>query len=127
MKPLRPWLHAVLGLALLVQGVAWASAPVASAPPAPVEQAAAVDEMPCHGAAQAPAPESAATATAPCACCDGGCVDMSGCAFGHLAAVAAAYRVHLAPVHDAAIATPDRVPASVSLPSLLRPPISFHA
>ena len=125
MKALRPLLNCVLGLALLVQGFAFASAPQTAVAkvPAAVEQAGAGDEMPCHGDSQKAEPED----SAPCACCDGGCVDMSGCAFGHLFAAVPALPAAVVPASQGAIAAPDRSAESVSLPSRLRPPISLRA
>ena len=124
MKTLRPWLSAVLGLALLVQGLAFASAPfdVASAAPAAAEEVAAMDEMPCHGDAQ---PETIDAAAA-CACCDDGCADMGGCAFGQLAAGPSIGAQFPSPPHDL-IVSAERAAIRVSLPLPLRPPISFHA
>ena len=59
MKP-RPFVTALLGLTLWVQGLALAAAPVEM----PDAAASAMEmEMPCHGDA----------ATAPCDCCDGDC------------------------------------------------------
>jgi hypothetical protein len=124
MKSLRLFLNGVLGLALLVQGVALASAPLAfdAAAPTEIAEAAVMDEMPCHGDAQ-----PAATEAAPCPCCDGGCVAMSSCAFSQPAAAIPAIRMHLGAVRQGAIAARDQPAASISLPSLLRPPISLHA
>ena len=122
MKSLRPLLSAFLGLALLAQGVAVAAAPLAVAASEPAAaQAAAQAEMPCHGDAQAADPAD----TGLCACCDGGCVDMTGCAFGSLAAVPA-IKLQLAPVRQAAIAAAERSAESISPPSRLRPPIVLH-
>jgi hypothetical protein len=124
MKSLRLLVNGVLGLALVVQGVALASAPLAldTSAPAELAQAATADEMPCHGDA-----EPAATEAPPCACCDGGCVDMSSCAFSQPAAAIPAIRVHLGAVGQGAITARDEPAASISLSSLLRPPISVHA
>lgn len=129
MKTLRPFLSAVLGLALLVQGLAFAAAPFdaagaapAGAAPAGAEEVAAMDEMPCHGDSQ---PETLDAAAA-CACCDNGCADMGGCAFGQLAAgPSIGAQFPSAPQHVRAAA--ERAATSVSLPLPLRPPISFHA
>jgi hypothetical protein len=133
---LRAWLGAVLGLTLLVQGVAVASAPLglpADAREAPAPEAAApqvAEEMPCHGAmlvdsAPDAAPESAPD-SAPCACCDADCVAMGACAFGHIA-VASAVLVNFVPAPQPAIAAPERAVPSVSISSRLRPPIVLHA
>lgn len=124
MKSLRLLLNGVLGLALLVQGVALASAPLAFDAPPPIEvaEAAAMDEMPCQGDKQ-----PAASEAPPCACCDGGCVDMSGCAFSQPAVAMPASRLLFSAVDHAAIATRDRPAGRIFLSSLLRPPISVHA
>jgi hypothetical protein len=120
MKSLRTCVSAVLGLALLVQGVAAASAPPAAAAKASATAPVAdVSETPCHG--DNPAPAEAP----PCACCDGGCIDM-GCTMGHFVAVVPSSRISTAPVHQGVIAAIDRSVESVSLPSPLRPPIAFH-
>ena len=121
---LRPWLNAVLGLMLLVQGVALASAPLALPPAADTEQAATdtdTEAMPCHGTAPAPDTDSA-----PCACCDHACPDMAACAAGHLAA-APVFQLRFAPAPQPAIAAPERAVVNVSPPLRLRPPIALHA
>jgi hypothetical protein len=121
MKSLRTWVSAVLGLALLVQGVAVASAPQAAAAKASATASVAdASQMPCHGDAAKPAQAP------PCACCDGGCIDMGGCSMGHVVAVVPSARISTAPVHQGVIAAVDRRVESISLPSPLRPPIAFH-
>lgn len=134
MKP-RPVLSAVLGLVLMVQGVAVASAPLAldaqSQEPAAAQDSAAV-QMSCHGAAAELATPADTAAESPladadtesCACCDGGCTTMSNCAFGHIAA-APAVAPGLAPAAQVTITMSDRAVPSISLPSRLRPPIVF--
>jgi len=124
MKTLRPWLSAVVGLALLVQGLAFASAPFGTASGAPVAAAAvaAMDEMPCHGDAQPDTVDAAAA----CACCDDGCADMGGCAYGQLAAGPSIGAQFPAAPQDVVVAVA-RATTRVSLPLPLRPPISFHA
>lgn len=131
----RPWLGAVLGLTLLVQGVAVASAPFV-APPADAQAAApeaaapdvAVEEMPCHGdgVVQVDAAPEPATDSAPCACCDADCAAMGACAFGHIA-VASPVRLSFVPAPQPAIAAPERAVPSISISSRLRPPIALHA
>lgn len=121
MKPLRPLLSSVLGLVLLVQGVAVASAPYAPTADEAATQESAAAAMPCHG--DAPAPDPVDTGT--CACCDGDCPNMSGCAFGHLAAMPP-IKLQLPPVRQAVLTALDRSADSVALPFRLRPPIS-HA
>ena len=124
MKSLRPLLSAVLGLALLVQGVAVAATPHApkAAAAAAAAQSAPASEMPCHGKSQAAKP----AAKAICPCCDGDCPDMSGCASGHFAAVPT-IKLQLPPVRQAVLIAPDRAAESVALPFRLRPPIVLHA
>jgi len=115
MKKLRPFLSAVLGLTLLVQGFG-----VAAAAPAAVadEAQVAAADMPCHGGAQDEAAGS-------CPCCDN-CPNMANCALGHLAG-APVTRLQFSPATQTVIAaTPRSVEAVVSA-SLLRPPISSHA
>lgn len=120
METMRPWLSAVLGLALLVQGLAFAAAPVdtTNAVPAATEAVAA---EPCHGDAQPDTVDAAAA----CPCCDSGCADMGGCAFGQLAA-GPSIGAQFPSAPQAVIAVADRAAASVSLPLPLRPPISSH-
>lgn len=116
MKSLRPLLNVVLGLALLVQGVAFASAPPVLA--ASGSAAAVASALPCHGDEAAPAD------AAPC--CDSACPDMLSCALAHMA-LAPASGLQLAPARSGSIAAPDRAADSVSLSTRLRPPIAFHA
>ena len=116
MKALRPALHALVALSLLVQGVAVAAAPLMA--PKPAAEARAMADMPCHGQ------EQASKTTAPCDCCDGTCMDMAHCAFAHVAAVLPSAGLALAAVREGAIAAPTPFAESVTLPSRLRPPIS---
>jgi hypothetical protein len=126
MNALRPAVHALLALALAVQGLAFASAshgPMTAAADTAVamqDQAADMSDMPCHGGDEAPAAPSL------CDCCDGDCTGMSGCAFGQVVAIAPSARLPFTPAADAAIAARDAPADSVTLPSHLRPPIA-HA
>ena len=127
MQKHRPFLTALLGLTLWVQGLAIAAAPgtmaaqaadaamAASADPAP----AASLETPCHGDEPAPA-------VSPCDCCDGDCANMTGCVVGSFAAAPAAAMQAEAPPYIVIAARP--WPPQTAVPLLpLRPPIVFHA
>lgn len=113
MEKLRPYLTAILGLMLWVQGMAMAAAPVAVA-----REPDSAMEMPCHGD-EAPAADA-------CACCDDACADMASCVIGHYAGTPAT-AFHFAAAPQAAL------PAAgwslqTSVPPLpLRPPIASHA
>jgi hypothetical protein len=113
MHNFRPLLAAVLGLTLWVQGVAIATAPIASA-----EAADSAAQMPCHGD---PAPT-----VSPCDCCDGDCVNMTGCVVGSFVAAAAIVVPADAPAH-AVIAARAWPVKTASPPLPLRPPITSHA
>ena len=114
MEKLRPFLAAVLGLTLWVQGFAIAAAPIAVAD----EAAESSMETPCHG--------DEAPSLPPCDCCDGDCPDMSGCAAGSFAAAPTAPAQTDAPLH-VAIATRGWS-SQTDVPSLSpRPPIVSHA
>ena len=117
MQKLRPFLSAVIGLTLLVQGFSVAAA----VPLATVDepQVAAMD-MPCHGDTQDTAPDST------CPCCEQGCSDMANCAFGHLAAAPSA-NLQISPAAQSLCAATPRATSAGVPPSLLRPPISSHA
>ena len=111
MPKLRPFLTAVLGLMLWVQGVAIAAAPVAVA-----NAADSAVEMPCHGSA----------AVSACDCCDGDCPDMAGCAIGHFAAGPAA-PLQFAAAVQSVVAARGWSLKTVVLTLPLRPPIVSHA
>lgn len=126
MNALRPAVHALLALALAVQGLAFASAshgpmpPAADAAAALQDHAAEVADMPCHGQDEAPAAPSL------CDCCDANCTGMSGCAFGQVLAIASSARLPFSPAHAAVIAAREAPADSVTLQLPLRPPIA-HA
>ena len=113
MQKLRPFVAAILGLTLWVQGVALAAAPSAAA-----EAADGGEQMPCHG--------DEAPAVSPCDCCDGDCVNMTGCVVGSFVA-AAAIVVPADPPARAAIAARAWPVKTASSPLPLRPPITSHA
>ncbi len=114
MQKLRPFLTALLGLTLWVQGFAIAAAPVAVA----AEAADAAMEMPCHGAA--------AAGVAACDCCDGDCDDMAGCAVGSFAGAPVVLLQADVALQAPAAARTWSVKTTVS-PLPLRPPIVSHA
>jgi hypothetical protein len=114
MQKLRPFLTALLGLTLWVQGFAIAAAPVAVA----ADAADTAIEMPCHG--------DAAASVAACDCCDGDCDDMAGCVVGSFAgAPAVLLQADLTP--QAAIAARAWSVKTAVSPLPLRPPIVSHA
>jgi hypothetical protein len=114
MRTLRPFLIALVGLTLSVQGLAIAAAPVAVA----ADAADAAMEMPCHG--------DAAPSASPCDCCDGDCDAMAGCAVGSLAGAPSVSTSADAPPH-AAIATRGWSSQTAASSRSLRPPIASHA
>lgn len=112
MKQLRPFLTALLGLTLWVQGLAIATAPV------PVATADNAMEMPCHG--------DAGVSINPCDCCDDSCTDMAGCVVGSFAG--APFRpLQLAAATQAAVPATAWSPKTAVPPFPLRPPIVSHA
>ena len=114
MQKLRPYLTALLGLTLWVQGLAIAAAPVALA----ADTAETAIEMPCHG--------DAAASVAACDCCDGDCNDMAGCVVGSFAgAPVVLLQADVTPQTAAAARTWSVTTAISPLP--LRPPIASHA
>lgn len=118
MKTLRPLLGLLLGLTLSVQGFAVAAS-ATTALPEPAA-AAADSDMPCHGdASEAPAAE-------PCACCDGDCPDMTGCAFAQ-AAIATTGGIALAPAPMVDVPASGWSSKTTDPSSRLRPPIPLHA
>jgi hypothetical protein len=116
MKRFRPALNAVLGLLLLVQGVA--AAATGFAPISADETATEMAAMPCHG--------DMTGAGGHASCCDADCPNMAACALGHIAAASAPSLDVVATAHPARV-TLLSAPVALPLPSLLRPPISFHA
>lgn len=119
MKRYRTGLSVLLGLVLLVQGVAVSAAPYAMLfDPDPVAMAMD-DDMPCHGQADDQSVND------PASCCDADCPDMTSCMLGHLAPGA---HFQLTTLHS-----PDELPGLVPIriitrspPALLRPPITLH-
>jgi hypothetical protein len=120
MKRHRTVLSVLLGLVLLVQGVAVAAAPYAmfiDSDPAAMTMDA---DMPCHGQADDQAVND------PASCCDADCPDMTSCMLGHLAINTS---FQLTTVHSPDTA-PHLAPVRVishSPPTLLRPPITLHS
>jgi hypothetical protein len=115
MEKLRPFVAAILGLTLWVQGLA-----VAAAPGAMAAQAADTSmEMPCHGDGPAPS-------VSPCDCCDGDCANMTGCVVGSFVGAATVLAPVAPPAHAAIAARTWSAKTAVS-PLPLRPPITSHA
>lgn len=114
MQKLQPFLTALLGLTLWVQGFAIAAAPVAVA----ADAAESAIEMPCHG--------DAAASVAACDCCDGDCDDMAGCVVGSFAGAPVALpQADVAP--QAPVAAGNWSVKTALSPLPLRPPITSHA
>ncbi len=125
MKRDRKSLSLLLGLVLMVQGVAVSAAPCTMTHEAP-DAATSVSmdaDMPCHGQKdEAPA---AATSNADLSCCGSDCPNMGNCMLGH-AAINPGFLMTTDHSPDVA---PRLVPVrviSLSPSSLLRPPISLH-
>ena len=116
----RLLIHALLGLAFLLQGFAVSAMPSAQPPDAAPEQA---DAPPCHGEAS---DMSAETSVELASCCDDNCAGMAGCLLSHLAL--ADPGLWLAPPPDA-IVIAERVVfwPRARAARLLRPPITLHA
>ena len=119
MKRNRTWLSVLLGLALLVQGVAVAAAPYAMFSKSDAAAVAMDADMPCHGQMEDQAIND------PASCCDADCPDMTSCMLGQLAITVS---FQLTTVHS-----PDELPGLIpvriiaqSPSSLLRPPITLH-
>ncbi len=113
MEKLRPFVAAVLGLMLCVQGAAIAAAPVAAA-----QTADSAMDMPCHG--------DEAPSASHCDCCDGDCANMAGCAIGQLGGVPAVLPA-LGSMPQAAVTTHGWSLKTAILPLPVRPPIVSHA
>jgi hypothetical protein len=123
MKRYRTGISVLLGLVLLVQGVAVSAAPCTMIHESAADAAVMTmdADMPCHGQEE----EVVAEAANDQSCCDIDCPNMGNCMLGH-AAINASFL--LTSVHS-----PDAVPSQAPVPviaqapvSLLRPPISFH-
>ncbi|MGH8458602.1 MAG: hypothetical protein ACRESV_04575 [Nevskiales bacterium] len=119
MKRHRTLLSVLLGLVLLVQGVAVSAAPLAMFSESGQTTVSMNADMPCHGQMDDQA------VTDPASCCDADCPDMTSCMLGHLAF---ANTVHASTPHS-----PDEfqqlIPVRVitrAPSSLLRPPITLH-
>lgn len=118
----RTLLSVLLGLVLLVQGLAVSAAPHAS-PMDTVASLPATAHMPCH-AQNADAADTQAAAKP--SCCDASCPDMTSCALGHMA-VSAPTGIAPLPANAAEYPVPASVLVSHPLRSPLRPPIAIHA
>lgn len=115
MNRFRPALNAILGLLLMVQGVAVASTEMAM--PALGDTASTMAAMPCHGDQN--------SGGEPQSCCDSDCPNMASCALGHLAVASAQGAEFVGELHPAYPALV-LAPATLPPPSFLRPPIAFH-
>jgi hypothetical protein len=118
MKRDRTWLNLLLGLVLLVQGLAVAAAPrgVASRAPAATEAAS----MPAHCPDMA-APGEASDPAGP-SCCDASCPDMTTCALGHSAAAITIGPIGIRPADTFGTSPPGPFPLARAPGSPLRPP-----
>lgn len=120
MKRFRTLLSVLLGLVLLLQGLAVSAAPYAKmADPAEAEMAMDM-EMPCHGQM------SDKAGTQKRSCCNSTCPDMTTCALGHIAASIDVMTVALSPAAYAEHSFTAVHAATRSLTTPLRPPISLH-
>lgn len=120
MQRYRTLISILLGLVLLVQGLAVSAAPRAEwSEPAPAKMSAtSMADMPCHA-------QKADKADLAQPCCDASCPDMTTCALGHLACVATESVVFSQMMREALAFTSVRVQAR-ALASPLRPPITLH-
>ena len=122
MKRHRTLLSVVLGLVLLVQGVAVAAAPydlVTDSDPVAMTMDSG---MPCHEQGQ----KADDAAQGGSSCCDADCPDMTSCMLSHVA-INASFQLVTAHSPDV---VPGLVPVRVlthSPPTLLRPPITLHS
>jgi hypothetical protein len=129
MTRIRTHISILLGLLLLVQGMAAAAAPVmamtsAKAQVTAIAERTAEAEMPCHK--QQAEPVKADETRPACPCCDGDCPDMQACA-GAQPAMASAIRLDL-PRLKPAMPAPIEVSLAIHrTSSLLKPPISLQA
>lgn len=117
----RKLLHVFLGLALMAQSVAVASASrnLNSASDGDMVMEAMAD-MPCHLSADKEAPAGKPS------CCDIRCPDMTTCALGFLA-IPTEFSVAVAPTDVVRRTMLTSAPVSVSPQSPLRPPIHSHS
>lgn len=112
MQKLRPFLTALLGLTLWVQGLAIAATPVAAQ-----DEAGAAMMMPCAG-------DVAGTSTGDC--CDRDCAQMPGCAVGQLAGTPAV-AAPLVAAGQVAAHVPGWSSKTTVPPFPIRPPIVSRA
>lgn len=120
MKRFRPVVHAILGLLLLVQGFAVASA--SSKVAAAGDNASAAAAMPCHGEHHG----DQGGGSKHMSCCDADCPDMMSCALGAMA-MASAQTFEIVAPQQAMFPALVAAPATLPPPSFLRPPIASHA
>lgn len=127
MRRYRTSLSVLLGLVLLVQGVAVSAAQceMFMDKPVPVEMTGAASGMPCHGQAGEASHDTTAATQDTQSCCGDDCPNMASCMLGHLAP-GASFQMSTEHQPDA---LPRLVPACLvvhSPTSLLRPPIALH-
>lgn len=122
MKRSRTWLTWLLGLVLLAQGYAVAAAPRISLGSNLPHSSAVMADMPCHASM---AMKHGQKGKARPSCCNESCPDMTTCALGHLASVAAAELTVPPAVQESVHVVPSRIEARAAS-SPLRPPISLH-
>jgi len=114
MTRLRPFIHAILGLVLLVQGFAVAAADRRIDLSNPDATVASEQAMPCHDGMSGAA-----------GCCEADCPDMASCALSHIATAPAATPLVARPAARP-ISTPTLMSSAAAPRSLLRPPIALH-
>ncbi|HEY1077177.1 MAG TPA: hypothetical protein VGE51_10855 [Fontimonas sp.] len=120
MRRTRTLLSVLLGLMLLVQGVAVSAAPYENFADAASTQLAAPQDPPCHGGM------SGESAPQHPSCCDASCPDMTSCALGHLATAIDRFALALPPATPTVQRPTPVQAASGPLATPLRPPISLH-
>lgn len=118
MKRYRTLLSVLLGLVLLLQGLAVSAAPYPKVPD-PVEAEMAM-EMPCHGQMSEKSGKQQRS------CCDSTCPDMTTCALGHIVATIEILTVTGSPATHAEPRFTIAQATTRALTTPLRPPISLH-
>lgn len=119
MKRFRTLLSVLLGLVLLLQGLAVSAAPHAKMADVAKAELTVKTDMPCHTQKADPAGQQDRS------CCNADCPDMTSCALSHIATMA----VMPLALPRAARAEPTFTQARAVAPTLtspLRPPITSH-
>ncbi|MEW6168522.1 MAG: hypothetical protein AB1651_12625 [Pseudomonadota bacterium] len=122
MRRSRTLLSVLLGLVLLVQGLAVSAAPQAWSANEGAGATAAAARPPCNMQTAEAAADPSETGHA---CCDASCPDMARCVLGHMAAAATLGALSL-PSGTVAYPAPAAAPVSQPPRSPLRPPIAIH-